>query len=228
MGDISFSEQKFLRVKFGQLRMVLDRGYAIEEDEQLFYDDPTEDMFYDVYEDFESLNRLYEHPTKELLYVRYIEEVKKVYLGKEVVQLFVSEYLQKKANRGILISEQDLSQQGRQILEREGTYLQHFLIDELLIDITVGQDVSKHELLSPEESKKYIAQMSQGLVGSSVLPHQMPKIFISEAVGKTKRFSSDPQAKYLGALPGEIIRVTRLNNYSETLVPAHIIHRIVY
>ena len=211
--------------------MVLKRGYELDEDEELFYDDPTLELFEEIYpieEGYDALSRIYHHPEKGSLFVMYTQRVTQAHIGKDLAHLFIAELTKNRAERGIFITEQNLSLQAKQSLDSKGHFIQHFLHSELLVDVTIGQGVSEHELLSAEESKMYIKRMSEGLVGSSVVPSQMPKIFISEAVGKTKSFSSDPQAKYLGALPGEVIRITRINNYSETLVPAIIIHRIVY
>jgi DNA-directed RNA polymerase subunit H (RpoH/RPB5) len=68
-----------------------------------------------------------------------------------------------------------------------------FDVDNLIFNITKCDYVPKHKIMSDEKVRKFLQQ-------NKITPSQMPKILYDDAM-----------ARYLGMLPGQICKITRIS-----------------
>lgn len=228
-----------LKVKKTQLEMVRDRGYDISAEEVILSMGPR--TFIDTYMAKvgdrrtirDLLSNLYSHKNgKDRLYVHFANSDPKAKqsLGNEPVRYFLSLYRDKAATTAILISELTPTSNAFFELRAAGPRkIQHFLDQELISNPTKHAMVPRHQPLTPEESAEYINSMR---LDPSRPPTtsvaQLPLLTYLEVGEKPKDdFNQDAIVKYLGLLPGQIVRIHRTNFGSQTAVESTIVHRVV-
>lgn len=201
-------------IKRHQLEMVLDRGYSISEIEEDFLDNPTEEKFKEIYgSDPEvllgesgTLSRIYDNS----LFVMYSFESEGKQLSQAIVTRFVGLMGRHGTRYGVLLSQQKLAQQAGVLFERMATpYAQHFTFDELMVNRSRHFEVPSHTILSKDESDRYLQD-------NKIKASQLPRIHLD-----------DPQVKYLGGVPGQVVRIARQNLWSDALIPNIWVHRLI-
>jgi len=115
-------------------------------------------------------------------------------LGSQESTNLVSRMREKGITRAIVIIEDSLTHCAKNTLKdlkQEKTYIDVFTMEEMQFNLSHHQLVPLHQVCSREEKKKL---MSAYAVDRNQLPHIR---------------SIDPMVRYLGALKGDLIRITR-------------------
>lgn len=125
----------------------------------------------------------------------------------------------------VIISKEDLSSTALEKIQESTSFrTQHFEDDSLKYNLTKHIYVPKHEALTQEEQEAFYTR-------TRLLPSQIPILkYVGLRSAKTERDRkavTDPVVKYYGFIPGQIIRITRVNKVVETLVPQYVTYKIV-
>jgi len=171
----------------------------------------TSEGFKELYKRFENENGfflMFQHKTKGTnLLVHFTRSEKKI-SNEDIKKLGVQMNNQGIKNC-IIVSNEELSLQSQKmILEldmQQAFHFEHFLISELIVNITHHELVPKHVLASDEEKESILKKFK-------IKESQLPKIM-----------TTDPVAKYLGLKKGQIVKIIR---NSET-AGLHIAYRAV-
>lgn len=246
---------QLFKIKLHQLEMIRDRGYDISSEEPLFT--YTLEDFIRIYSEIleqrndeireantkaghrrhkrlltfrEVLDNFYQKDDGTLIYVHYAESPPKIgkvsRLGVEPIGEFIKEASDKGVQWAILISEQDISPDaGKNMRKISAINFQHFFDKELMYNPTKHYLVPKHEVLSDEERRKFLEE-------NKLKATQLPILKYINSIGmpseKDKVKVIDPIVKYYGFLPGQIVKITRENFITETLVDSYVTYRTVY
>jgi DNA-directed RNA polymerase I, II, and III subunit RPABC1 len=113
-------------------------------------------------------------------------------VGTKQVRAFNHFVDQQNHHTGIFITQTAISPSALKLLTGiPGRFCEHFLEQELLVNITDHELVPKHILLSPQEKKKLLDRYR-------LKESQLPRIQ-----------SGDPVAKYLGLRRGQVVKIIR-------------------
>ncbi|KAM5475742.1 DNA-directed RNA polymerases II 24 kDa polypeptide (RNA polymerase II subunit 5) [Microsporum audouinii] len=113
-------------------------------------------------------------------------------VGTKHIRAFNQFIDQQNYHAGIFITQSPISPSAIRLLTAiPGRFCEHFLEQELLVNITHHELVPKHILLSAEEKKKLLQRYR-------LKESQLPRIQ-----------SGDPVAKYLGLRRGQVVKIIR-------------------
>lgn len=208
MTDDSVSHLLF-EVKKTQVRMMKNRGYDITDEINLF--DMTKDQFLEHYKKRKqllsttfrgALNYTYTKTnldeSSDNTYVYYFDTMKD---KKQLCTGQIDDMLNlvtkfDKVNRITLISEQKIHNQSetkiKAIKEKD---FQHFLYEELAADPSLHISVPKHKILTRKEKEDLIKDTLENISFSN-----FPRFLVN-----------DVMVKYLWGVPGDIIKIIRVN-----------------
>ncbi|OAL68965.1 hypothetical protein A7D00_6942 [Trichophyton violaceum] len=124
------------------------------------------------------------------IHVEFCSETQSV--GTKHIRAFNQFIDQQNYHAGIFITQSPISPSAIRLLTAiPGRFCEHFLEQELLVNITHHELVPKHILLSAEEKKKLLQRYR-------LKESQLPRIQ-----------SGDPVAKYLGLRRGQVVKIIR-------------------
>jgi len=209
------------KVKKTQIEMLLDRNFKVDNDElEILHMTPNN--FLNTYTNISnannttirnSLSRIYKNNTKKNnVYVFYPETVKdgKKICMAQMVEFFKYINTHDSIRHIIIISELPVNNKVQEQLDLLSSYnIEFFLYSSLVKNPSKHFFVPKHEILSHSEAVNYLKINNLNL-------SQLPRIA-----------KNDPIVLYLGAKPGDIIRITRENIVFREIVNTQIIHRYV-
>lgn len=213
--------QTLYKVKLSQIRMLHKRGYDISKEKPLLnYSFAEFKKYYLTIEKetgetiFSLLSRLYEKKGT-YLYVYYSSDIESS-TGKSQISEIINFLNTKQESypgleNAIIISKKNLSPEGRSLLAKVPLFfIQTFLYSELSWNKTAHVLVDPHTLLSKEEVENFLAE------NPLVKLEKMPLMV-----------DSDPMAKYLGARPGDVVKITRRINFYVSSVDRVVTYRLV-
>ena len=231
---------QLFKIKKTQLEMIRDRGYDISDEEAVLeYDlkDFTEWYTEKSTEEKKTFRnslsgtytKIREPDVGSTMFVRYLDyETKSKNLGLAIVKLVISEMEKNRADYAVLISEQEFTPDASEQLRKgKSGRIQHFMDMELWFNPTKHVLVPRHEVLSKAEQDQVMAAMKEK--GSAEGKYQLMGLKYTELGIHDKGRNRYPDAivKYLGLLPGTIVRIHRVNLSLEGLVNETIVHRVV-
>lgn len=196
--ELSPEEQlKYLRMYKTILRMLIDRGYEVDEEKRDILDQSL-DEYQTVYSSvnpsqlngtFESLD----HDSSERVQVRFDINEK---INNKLWTSIIERMNQDNVNHCILIVRdgtvpKNISRTVELLREKRGQRVEFFEQKEVIINITEHELVPKHEPLTPDQKK---ALLDRYHINDS----QLPKIL-----------KTDPVVRYYGVGPGTVIKITR-------------------
>ncbi|SPN78943.1 RNA polymerase II RPB5 subunit [Cedratvirus Zaza IHUMI] len=191
------------RVKRTELEMMQTRGYDISsvrsllkytlEDFTKYYTSQMQKTGKNIYDLFSSL---YVNPQGQYIYVFYSPEKEKA-TGKAIVTEVLNDIneLRKTYNvhHAIIISAKGLSPEANSLMGRLPLYyVQSFTYSSLLWNVTKHVLVDPHTLMTDKEKEEFLQK------NRYVSLDKMPIIK-----------DTDAMAKFLGAVPGQVIRIRR-------------------
>lgn len=193
--------KELLNVKKTQLKMLKLRGYDISDEEHII--EYTFEMFYNSYIEHQQkhnvtlrkiLSQVYKHADKPDVAVYYSEEPNKTSLGKDNLCNFILYLDACKVKHGILITPKNLSSDAKKYKKKLHIYrLEIFLQSELICDPTEHFLVPKQELVPRNQRHKLFS-------GQNIELQHLPVIR-----------PNDPVARFIGAQPGDVIHIHRIN-----------------
>jgi len=132
-------------------------------------------------------------PRGVLLFFAELQEGKK-YIRVEDIRLLVAKMESTGVTATFFVINGPLSSKANDILNSiQAPPLRRVIVlrdEETMFNVTRHKRVPKHSLLTPSEAKKWLEQ-------TKLKRSQLPRLF-----------ENDPQAKYLGACQGDLVRVT--------------------
>jgi DNA-directed RNA polymerase I, II, and III subunit RPABC1 len=144
--------------------------------------------------------------TEDKLLVYFVKSEKAI--STEDVKKFATKMGEESVFNGIIVSNKEMSPSADRLIKEIDAeskfHIEHFLIRELLMNITHHELVPKHIIVNDEEKKAVLKKYR-------IKESQLPKIIIS-----------DPVAKYLGLRRGQLVKIIRT---SET-AGLHVVYRI--
>ena len=186
--DVSYI-RKIWKSRVTVLDMLIDRGYNVSEDDRVTYEEFEEWVGDDDEETImENMTVIYERP-KNKIYVTWI----KGNLG-TVIKNIVLDMKENECTESIIVISATTTNASNEIIKtlwKQKTYIWVFNMDYISINISKHSYVPKHEICSVKETKRLKNQYS-------VENPQIPKIL-----------ADDPMVRYLGAVKGQLIRITR-------------------
>lgn len=209
------------KVKKTQVEMIRDRGFPIEDEENLL--EYNVDDFYQVYSSLakesnttirQQLNSFYQKPDGTHVYVYFPETPEGKKFGKQQLVEFVTLMRSEPTIKNfILITEVPLNAESQAEIGGLPQYhIEIFLYTELIINPSKHYLTPKHVLLTHKEAKDYI---DRNKIRTDTLRQISDK---------------DIMARYLGARRGDLIRIhriMRLEAASDEMVNEQIVHRLV-
>ena len=188
------------------LEMADDRGYFVSKELQ----DISTEAFKDNYNRFKLENGfvlLLTKPESEEKLLVYFARYERAISGEDIKR-FATKMGEERVFCGVIISNKDLSPSADKLIRDINTEssfkIEHFLVQNLLVNITHHELVPKHMIASEEEKKAVLKKYR-------VKESQLPKILVN-----------DPVAKYLGVRRGQLVKIIR---DSET-AGKHVVYRI--
>lgn len=171
--------------------MLRDRGYLIAEPEL----NTTKEEFRDKFgenprkDDLTILVPRQDDPTEQI-FVFFPEEQK---VGVKTIKLIAERMKEEKVNRAIMVTAVKFTPFAKSALEdmKPKYHIEHFLENELLVNITEHTLVPEHRILTPEEKRTLLDRYK-------IKETQLPRIQHSDAV-----------ARYLGLQRGQVVRIVR-------------------
>ena len=171
----------------------------------------SKEGFKEYFKRFENENGFFlmaQHKTNEINCLVHFTKSEKKISNDDVKKLGIQ-----MNNQGIkhciIISNEELSLQAQKMIVELDTqkafHFEHFLISELIVNITHHELVPKHVLISDEEKESVLKKFK-------IKESQLPKIL-----------TTDPVARYLGLKKGQLVKIIR---NSET-AGLHIAYRAV-
>jgi DNA-directed RNA polymerase subunit H (RpoH/RPB5) len=161
----------------------------------------------------ESLNQLYKKPDGSLIqsYYFYNADSDKKKIGQVIVDISSYQRKHKDLKDILFIADQAMNTQMTEDLKRykENMKISIFIGDHLLFNITKHFLVPKHHLMSEEEYKAFVSTEKN-------LLRKLPLMF-----------ETDPIARFYGAKPGQIFRITRENLSDDSMVRYSEFYRLV-
>lgn len=189
------------RVKKTQIEMMGDRGFNAHDEQYLL--DANLDQFKQSYSftdkgDISNLSKIYgKEGSSEQIYVHYLnipekkgkrERVKNISL----LENRLSQIMNTSIDTVVIISKAPMDNKVKDdLLNMPRFNFQYFLYEELITNKTRHRLVPTHHLLNLEESINFLRS-------TQISRNQLPKICFD-----------DPIAKYYGAIPGMIFKITR-------------------
>ena len=232
------SDEELYRIKKETLIILKNRGYEINEDEQLILDDAISmEEFRLLYIDMKNdpkhplyatiskkiyfrtfmSNIYYNNTSKKYCLVFFAEpEYKKTKkISNEQIAEFCKVIIETKVEQAIIVSNLSSSIPANSLCldsskNIDGIFIQYFTDDELLYNPLDHVFVPKHRIMSDTEVRELIEV-------DRIMLKQLPKIS-----------SFDPVCKRLGADEGDVIEITRTNLINETLIDEELAYRVVY
>ena len=221
-------KQNLFDIKTIQIEMLRDRGFNVKQtlvrwtdyQSQSFWRIGDEETFIKNFQTFdmlysrssqesgisfeEALSSIYEKVTpqgeKERTYVFFAPTESDGQMSQKTAEKFIEFLRRDTATLAILITGRIPSATARGSLKEDyGTKIQVFFHDELIYNITRHVLTPKHELLSPDEMKKFYNDMNS-IPGETTKAQNLPRIL-----------EGDPVIKYYGWLAGGVVRITRRN-----------------
>lgn len=228
------------KIKQNQIEMVRTRGYTIPASE-IPIDNITDRT------DRATLNQVYSHPRRGDLYVAYLPSPKDATIGVDVVRRLMTQLgkMNPIPKELMLISKEPLGAYTVDYLNnmqrsRDGstmpieppnpihpTDIQHFYDVDLTYNPVLHYLVPKHEALSDAEAREFLLKNRLTLQQLPILTYTD----MSTRVKKARRpgaVSGDPIVNYYRWRPNQIIRITRENFLTETLIDSIISYRRVW
>ncbi|AHH01598.1 RNA polymerase II RPB5 subunit [Pithovirus sibericum] len=205
-------------IKLNEILMMKTRGYDVSHIEGLMNYDL--EMFTQLYSEeakkvgtlFRALTSVYrKESTGEQIYIFY-PQPSSGQTGKSVIaELIAFLQSQPEIQNAIIISQKALSTDAKSEITNYPIYfIQHFLYSELTWNKTAHSLADPHYLFTDEEADQFLRENPQ--IGRN----QMPNIL-----------ETDPQAKYLGARDGQIVRIIRDTTFYSAQVSRSISYRLV-
>lgn len=226
------------RVKRNQVRMIHDRGYVIPEDEQIYLEESNAPSSEPA--DRNDYSRIYINPEGRLIYVVYLSTPKSEAIGIDPVRKLFDQIdeLGQPLQELVLITNQTLGATAIDFLNgiqrtRDGgtvtfslsippDQIQHFFDADLAYNPTQHYLVPKHEALTPEEQQQLLQNNKIDLKSLPIL------IYSDITTLRRSRQRGDPIVKYYRFRPNQIIRITRRNFLTETLIDSFVTYRRVW
>lgn len=216
-------DETLFKVKVNQIEMLKKRGFDVSPEESLpifnlrgflqYYTAKIAETGQTIYQ---LLTRLYENPLGEMVYVYYSPVTDKS-TGKSTVLELINEVnglrreYNNSLNKAIIISRKGLSPDASNQLKNMPLYLvQSFIYSELTWNITKHILTDPHLLLTDEDTRALLAE------NPFLSLEKMPFIL-----------DSDPMAKYLGAVPGQVIKIKRRVIFYPAMVDVAVVYRLV-
>jgi len=144
--------------------------------------------------------------TEDKLLIYFVKSEKAI--STEDVKKFATKMGEESVFNGIIVSNKEMSPSADRLIKEIDAeskfHIEHFLIRELLMNITHHELVPKHIIVNDEEKKAVLKKYR-------IKESQLPKILVS-----------DPVAKYLGLRRGQLVKIIRT---SET-AGLHVVYRI--
>jgi len=209
------------RVKLNQIRMLRKRGYDVTEELPLLFYSADKFASYLTSKQkqtgkhpFSILSNLY-NKGNEYLYVFYSPDIGSSTGKSSVAELINFLNLERERYPGlenaIIISERNLSPEAKSLISKVPLYfIQSFTYSELSWNKTEHVLVDPHTLLTKEEVEIFLRE------NPLIKLEKMPLMV-----------DSDPMAKYLGARPGDVVKITRRINFYVSSVDKAIAYRLV-
>eukprot|EP01101_Sappina_pedata_P003505 TRINITY_DN1399_c0_g1_i1.p1 TRINITY_DN1399_c0_g1~~TRINITY_DN1399_c0_g1_i1.p1 ORF type:complete len:211 (+),score=96.57 TRINITY_DN1399_c0_g1_i1:211-843(+) len=190
-------ETRLYRIYKTLIELLEDRGYLVAQQQK----DLSEDEFIERYKLTNSggtvarnglflLHRKKDDPSQQI-FVFFPEEEKKVGIGP--INRYLNQMAEEGVGKAILVLREGLTSFAKQNLAKVGPHhtIEHFVEQELLVNITKHQLVPKHVLLNDEEKKQLLAKYK-------LKDSQLPRIQ-----------QTDPIARYFGLTHGQVVKVIR-------------------
>ena len=218
MDEIDLIEAgKLFTIKQNQLKMVSRRGYNIDREKHLLL--ITLQQFLETYVPFakeekktmrQVLSQPYQNDEGEKLFVYYADgPPDKQQLGVESVGDGIISMDKYRAKNGIIITPKPLSSSARKKIESLVSYnIYIFLESEMVYDPTEHYLTPEHVPLTNEEQRDFLKRNELSI-------DQFPIILTTDMI-----------ARYYGFLPGQVIRINRVNLY-DTIVQNSVSYRVV-
>lgn len=235
---MELSDEELYRIKKETLIILKNRGFEINEDEQLILnDDITIKEFRLLYTDIKNdpKHPLYSTISKKIFFRCYMSNIYYNNTSKKYCLVFFAEPENRKTKR---ISNEQIAEFCKTVIETKveqaiivsnlpsstsanslcldstkgvsGIFIQYFTDDELLYNPIDHAFVPKHRIMSDNEVRELMEV-------DRILLKQLPKVS-----------SFDPICKRLGADEGDVIEVLRTNLLDNTLIDEEIAYRVVY
>lgn len=171
--------------------MLDDRGYLVDQEElnmakeqfrEQWGENPRKD-------DLAILVPKQDDPTEQI-FVFYPEELK---VGVKTIKQIAERMKDEKVNRAIMVTAVKFTPFAKSALEdmKPKYHIEHFLENELLVNITEHSLVPEHRILSPDEKRTLLDRYK-------IKETQLPRIQHSDAV-----------ARYFGLQRGQVVRIVR-------------------
>lgn len=229
------------RVKRNQVMMIHDRGYIIPEDEQIYLEkSPNYREMGPEPTDRNDYSKIYINPSGQLIFVVYLEASNSDTIGIDPVRkLFESiDDLAQPIQELVIITKQNLGATAIDFLNgiqrtRDGgnmslelsippNHIQHFNDIDLSYNPTEHYLVPKHEALTSQEQQELLQTTKINIKDLPIL------IYSDISTLKKSRRPGDPIVKYYRFRPNQIIKITRRNFITETLIDSFITYRRVW
>ena len=199
-------QQRLHRAYTTVIEMCIDRNYFISKEKQSPSPQHISELFIQ-WQQNQGFFILLNHRTENHHLLIYFKNEQKQ-IHKDDIKEFLVKMNKQKIKRGIIVSNNSLSTICKKLLTTMkvdyGYFVEHFVVEDLLINITKHSLVPKHVKASEEEKKlvlkKYRAKVAQ-----------MPKILVG-----------DPVARYLGLRRGDMVKIYRKSDTCGT----HVFYRI--
>lgn len=204
-------------VKQIQVKMIMDRGYEVDHSEKEVLN-MTEEEFFIVHPDpktiRQELTRMYIHPETNIkLYVFYAERTGTKSVGKKTAEMLAqqSDNPETTYDKIVIISPVELSSDFKKIFEalKNKINMQMFYENQLTYNPILHSFVPLHVRLSESEREIFYKR-------NMVKPGKIPLMNID-----------DPIARYYDFQIGDVIRITRTNNFLITPITKIISYREV-
>jgi DNA-directed RNA polymerase subunit H (RpoH/RPB5) len=238
MSSEPLSDEELYKVKKETLLILKNRGFEINEDEQLILDDAItfnefnllylnikDDMSHPLYAtiskkiSFRSFmsNVYYNNSTKKhcLVFFAEPEYKKNKKISNEQIAEFCKTIIETKVEQAILVSNLSPSVSANSLCFDSskgipGIFIQYFTDEELLYNPLEHSYVPKHRIMSDTEIKELVEEDKISL-------KLLPKISFF-----------DPVCKRIGADEGDVIEILRTTMIKETLLDEELAYRVVY
>jgi DNA-directed RNA polymerase subunit H (RpoH/RPB5) len=201
------------RAKKTQIKMIMTRGFDVGNEIEIldktipeirnFYDKSSKEQNISVRK---AMSNIYTKDDIRLL-VMYLDSASKKQLGNQAVSTFITEVKEKNCHQGIIIAPYPLTKEALEDLKKTTKSLVQFFLE-----IELNYDILSH-FLNP---KFEVISSTDFFKSSGLKPTQMPIIK-----------SYDPVSKYLGLLPGSILKEYHTTLSGETMVDKYITFSIV-
>lgn len=189
---LSEDTSKLFRVRKTCLKMLLKRGYIVDENEinmstedfrVKFGDEPSRDSLTILVEKTDDAS--------DQLFVFFPAEDR---VGVKTLKTYCTRMKEESVFRGIVVVKETLTGSAKQAVKEmtfHGYRMEYFRDAELLVDITEHRLVPEHVVLTPQQKQELLERYR-------LVPSQLPKIQVS-----------DPVARYLGLQFHQVVKIIR-------------------